>query len=60
MANRDAIAAWETLRIVNLGNGNYALRAANGQYVCAEFGGGDGVMANRNAIGARETLRIIP
>ena len=36
-----------------------SLRAANGQYVCAEFGGGDGVVANRNAINAWEMFRLI-
>ncbi|MEI6105171.1 MAG: SdrD B-like domain-containing protein [Methanothrix sp.] len=36
-----------------------ALRAANGQYVCAEGGGGDGVVANRNAIGGWETFKLI-
>ncbi len=28
-----------------------ALQASNGQYVCAEGGGGQAVVANRNAIG---------
>ena len=36
-----------------------ALRAANGQYVCAEGGGGSVVVANRNAIGAWETFRLL-
>ena len=35
-----------------------ALRASNGQYVCAEGGGGGVVVANRNAIGAWETFRL--
>ncbi|VVB64141.1 Peptidase family C25 [uncultured archaeon] len=36
-----------------------ALRANNGQYMCAENGGGNGVVANRNAVGAWETFRLI-
>ncbi len=36
-----------------------ALQASNGQYVCAEGSGGEGVVANRNAIGAWETFRDI-
>ncbi|VVB70491.1 FRG1-like domain protein [uncultured archaeon] len=36
-----------------------ALQAANGQYICAEGGGGDGVVANRNAVGSWETFRLI-
>ena len=38
---------------------NVALRAANGQYLCAEGGGGNGVVANRNAIGGWETFKLI-
>jgi len=34
-------------------------RPANGQYVCAEGSGGDGVVANRNVIGAWETFRFL-
>ena len=37
-----------------------ALRAANGQYVVAEGGGGGVVNANRNDIGAWETWGLIP
>ncbi len=36
-----------------------ALQAANSQYVCAEGGGGDGVVANRNLILAWETFGLI-
>jgi hypothetical protein len=36
-----------------------ALRACNGQYVCAEGGGGGEVVANRNAIGDWETFGLI-
>jgi hypothetical protein len=35
-----------------------ALRANNGQYVCAEGGGGREVVANRSAIGPWETFEI--
>jgi len=36
-----------------------ALQAFNGQYVCAEGSGGDGVVANRNVIGPWETFKLI-
>ena len=36
-----------------------ALRAFNGQYLCAEGSGGGAVVANRNAIGAWETFGLI-
>jgi len=36
-----------------------ALRASNGQYVCAEGGGGQAVVANRDAIGEAESLNLI-
>ncbi len=39
-----------------LAQNTVALRAANGQYVCAEGGGGGSVVANRNSRGAWETL----
>ena len=35
-----------------------ALQASNGQYVCAEGGGGQAVVANRNAIGPWETFTL--
>jgi len=59
VANRNAIGAWETFRLIDRGNGNVALQAANGQYVCAEGSGGGAVVANRNAIGAWETFKLI-
>ncbi|MDQ1262709.1 MAG: hypothetical protein QG575_1890, partial [Euryarchaeota archaeon] len=59
VANRNAIAAWETFGLLYRGNGNVALQAANGQFVCAEGGGGDGVVANRNAIAGWETFKLI-
>jgi len=36
-----------------------ALRASNGQYVCAEGSGGREVVANRNWIGPWETFGIV-
>ncbi len=36
-----------------------ALRVYNGEYVCAEGGGGREVVANRNAIGGWETFELI-
>lgn len=37
-----------------------ALRAYNGQYLCAEGGGGGAVVANRDTIGAWETFQLVP
>ena len=34
------------------------LRANNGQYVCAEGGGGGEVVADRDALGPWETFRL--
>jgi myo-inositol-hexaphosphate 3-phosphohydrolase len=51
--------AWETFELIDQGNGYYALQAANGQFVCAEGGGGREVVANRDAIGAWETFKLI-
>ena len=39
--------------------GPIAIRAANGQYLCAEGGGGQQVVANRNAISGWETFKLI-
>ena len=36
-----------------------SLRAANGQYVCAEGGGGGEVFANRSAVAAWEKFRLM-
>jgi hypothetical protein len=35
-----------------------ALQASNGQYLCAEGGGGGGLNANRNALGPWETFIV--
>jgi hypothetical protein len=40
-------------------NATIALKAANGQYVCAESGGNDVLVANRDAIGPWEQFTII-
>jgi hypothetical protein len=50
---------WDTLRLIDLGGGNIGLQADNGQYLCAEGGGGREVVANRNAIGPWETFALI-
>ncbi|MFZ3133235.1 fascin domain-containing protein [Methanothrix sp.] len=59
LANRDAIAAWETFNLIDLGGEKVALQASNGQYLCAEGGGGRELVANRNAIAAWETFKLI-
>ncbi|HEV2800349.1 MAG TPA: hypothetical protein VGW12_07625 [Pyrinomonadaceae bacterium] len=66
VANRTVNGAWETFTILradgssgDITNGQrVALRASNGQFVCAEGGGGREVVANRGAIRAWETFRI--
>ena len=66
VANRSAIRAWETFTILRadgsggeITNGQQvALRANNGQFFCAEGGGGREVVANRSAIQAWETFTI--
>jgi hypothetical protein len=40
-------------------SGKIALKAANGQYVVAEGGGGREVLANRNSVGAWETFELV-
>ncbi len=66
VANRNAIGVWETFTILHadgsggeIANGQQvALRASNGQFVCAEGGGGRELVANRNAMGIWETFTI--
>ena len=45
--------------LTDLGNNNIALQAYNGQWLCAENGGGWQLAANRNRIGAWETFRLV-
>ena len=59
VANRDQLATWETLQLIDLGNDNVALRVHNGQYVCAEGGGGQKVVANRDLRKSWETFKLI-
>jgi hypothetical protein len=55
VANRAAIGPWEKFSVVYLGGGKVALRAANGQFVCAEQSSPiRQVVANRSAIGPWE------
>jgi hypothetical protein len=72
IANRPKSAAWETFTIERINDvtiqekdGEFlksdeevSLKANNGQYVCAENGGGSFLVANRDAIGAWEELII--
>ena len=58
-ANGSAIGAWETFKLVDMGDNKVALQASNGQYVCAERGGGHSVVANRNAAYAWETFKLL-
>ena len=67
VANRDQALGWETFTIIKadgttgaIKDLNYIhLQALNGQYVCAEGGGGREVVANRDQALGWETFRII-
>ena len=57
---KSAQSKWSNSQTVNTNlPAHIALRASNGQYVCAEGGGGREVVANRNAIGPWETFGLI-
>jgi len=58
VANRNAVGAWEEFRTEWIAQNRIALRAANGQYLCAEGGGGREVVENRNAVGTWETFEV--
>ena len=55
-----AIDAMCKFNAIGQGNGNVALQAFRGQYLCAEGGGGDGVAANRDWVAGWETFKLIP
>ena len=61
-ANRGVAGPWEAFTLVDINGGDLAdgdkvaLQAMNGQYVCAEQGGGGVVNANRAALGPWETF----
>lgn len=58
LLNADAIACGphELFELVTLWNDQVALRAASGQYVCAEGGGGGAITVSREEIGPYETF----
>ena len=57
---KTAPSKWSNSVVVNTNQPiSIALQAFNGQYVCAEGGGGREVVANRNAIDPWETFRLI-
>jgi hypothetical protein len=58
VANRDCFLAWVKFTPIELANNKFALQAANGQYVCAENGGGSNLVANRDWILGWETFGI--
>ncbi len=59
VADRNAVGAWETLDLLDLDNGNVAIRSANGNFVSAVNGGGAGVTVDRTAIGSWETFALV-
>jgi hypothetical protein len=61
-ANRTEIGPWESFGLIDLGNGEFALRAyTTGKYVCFDNYGTERAVANRTAIGDWEkfTLRDV-
>ncbi|MFF5056364.1 ThuA domain-containing protein [Micromonospora sp. NPDC000663] len=60
IANRATAGTTERFDLVDLGNGNVALRAkGNGQYVAAENAGAAALIANRATAGAWETFQLV-
>lgn len=60
IANKTAIGLSERFDVVDLGNGNIALKArVNSKYVCAENAGAAALIANRAAIGLWEQFDMI-
>ncbi|WP_435872990.1 ThuA domain-containing protein [Micromonospora arborensis] len=60
IANKTSVGASERFDLVNLANGNVALRAkSNGQFVAAENAGASALIANRASAGAWETFQLV-
>lgn len=59
VATRQQIGAWETFTLEPLDEGYVALRAANGQYVCADQALGGLLVANRAAVGPWERFKLV-
>lgn len=66
VANRATVGPWETFTIVHadlsmgeiVSGQGVILRTANGQFLCAEGGGGREVLTDRTSIGAWETFMV--
>ncbi|MGN4777450.1 fascin domain-containing protein [Bacillus cereus group sp. MYBK217-2] len=61
--NRDAVGPWESFTLIPIvwESGNkYALRAANNNFVSADYGSGGGLVANRIWIGPQEQFTFQP
>ncbi|MGV9213233.1 ThuA domain-containing protein [Micromonospora sp. RB23] len=60
IANKTSVSTSERFELVNLANGNVALKAkSNGQFVAAENAGASALIANRASAGAWETFQLI-
>ena len=67
VANRAVPREWETFELTSAQDSSRVpsygeqvhLKASNGQYVCAEGGGGREVVANRTALGPWETFSLL-
>ncbi|MET7950281.1 ThuA domain-containing protein [Micromonospora sp. NPDC005324] len=60
IANKTSVGTSERFDLVNLANGNVAVRAkSNGQFVAAENAGAAALIANRATAGAWETFQLV-
>ena len=59
IANRETKGGWETFELVDLKNGNIALKAANNKFVCADAMNRDLLCANRDLAGDWETFNVV-
>ena len=58
-SRHDANDGAQQFELVSLGNGKIALKADNGKYLRADFGGGAGLSAGSSSIGNNQTFELI-
>ena len=58
-ATRNEIGEWETLTLVDLGEGRFAIKAFNGKFVSADGSMGNILIANRDEVGDWETFEMV-
>jgi endonuclease/exonuclease/phosphatase family metal-dependent hydrolase len=59
IANSHSQEAAQLFEIVNLGDGKVAIKADNGKYFSADFGGGAGITASASNIGDNEIFTLV-